>query len=652
MRPPLVDEDFTGSQPVFLVTPDENVYSYFMFIGPTERKRRQVRSPGRQHEINWDVVMGYVLVALNFFMQGVLLWLIFQSIVLDNISWQNGIVKLNENGGALPVFSEEANECNDGGSLCFREKGEYSCAPPSVQLTGRWSELDTNGDGVWTREEVVAKRAELKCKYVIDPVEVFDVLLAMLKEREKLLWLHPEVKNGSRIHLPYFTYIMADVLMCSYRDVDMCSNLLQRGFFDVPLEHGTAPRVGTTIESALRYCHKLLAPGGMCERNLPSTYAVWKTSSQAECGAPEYHTFKYKHPATKSEKSLLAVDYSSRTEYEGAQDSWFMLFKGIVLFLWMLLNAVEVRDVIKFLTLCARIPDASEFGDDAVIMEQDPADPEDVRFRIQGIEPHHRWSMVAVNVVRLFLEIALSIAGIGYLIKTNDYANLLMNGVSLAFIAEISSVLWSQALRDEVQDQTGDIKPIKVRMFGWDWVNRRPAIIDMLVILVVLVLVYLIMAWQKSNIVVPVHDALQCTCLSQGELCKEAQIYNYDFWHEYWLHGIPGVFEAVASLKLTVAEGAPGGVPPRAPAAAGTSLLDVGAATDAALDARAASLRRRLKALADRFQAFLLSEPPSGGATKGPGAHLAAEMRESLLEVEAEVSRGARQPHGHVSLKA
>ena len=87
---------------------------------------------------------------------------------------------------------------------------------------------------------------------------------------------------------------------------------MQRGYYHAPLKYGTAPRVGKTIESALKYCKNLLVPGGACERSLPSTYAVWKTTSTTECGEPTYTTFNYEKPASGVKKSLLSVDYSSR----------------------------------------------------------------------------------------------------------------------------------------------------------------------------------------------------------------------------------------------------------------------------------------------------------------------------------------------------
>merc|ERR1719159_1921663 len=158
--------------------------------------------------------MAYILVGLNFFMQTVLVWMVYEAIVSANISWQNGILELK--GHAL-FDSGPRTGCNTGSSLCFRDGGNISCAPPSVQLTGRWEELDTNGDGIWTRQEVIEAKEVLMCKYVVNPEEVFDVLIAMLKGRSNIIWLHPDVASGKLIHYSYFKYIMGDLIVCSYR---------------------------------------------------------------------------------------------------------------------------------------------------------------------------------------------------------------------------------------------------------------------------------------------------------------------------------------------------------------------------------------------------------------------------------------------------
>lgn len=532
------DELAQGELPTFFVRPSDNVYSYFMFVQPTESKKH----PG----CSWDVVMAYILVGMNFFMQTVLVWMVYEAIVSANISWQNGILELK--GHAL-FDSGPRTGCNTGSSLCFRDGGNISCAPPSVQLTGRWDELDINGDGKWTREEVEAAKEDLKCKYVVNPVEVYDVLIGMLKGRSNIIWLHPDITSGQAIHYSYFKYIMGDLIMCGYRSPDMCANLLQRGFFDAPLKHKTAPRVGDTIASALKYCQGLLQPGGVCETLLPSTYTVWKISSEIECGDPSYSKFDYTNPRDGTKKSLLKVDYSAREEYELAQGFWFQVYKAIILFTWLLLLFVELKEVQKIATVCARYPDADDYGDDAVLVEQDPSDPEDVRYRIQGITDSHRRNMAVLCALRLCITAALVVVGTSYILKTNGYADLLMNGVTLFFVAEVASVLYNQVLREEIRDQCEDIKPIKVRMFGLVWLNQRPALLDMACVLFLFVVVYGVMTWQMDSTVLPVYQSLECTCISSGARCVEATKFSKPFWDNYWTNTVPGVIREFDKLK-------------------------------------------------------------------------------------------------------
>eukprot|EP00746_Dinoflagellata_sp_MGD_P164548 gnl/MRDRNA2_/MRDRNA2_93240_c0_seq1.p1 gnl/MRDRNA2_/MRDRNA2_93240_c0~~gnl/MRDRNA2_/MRDRNA2_93240_c0_seq1.p1 ORF type:complete len:637 (-),score=118.41 gnl/MRDRNA2_/MRDRNA2_93240_c0_seq1:112-2022(-) len=532
--------------PAFLVRPSDNVYSYFMFISPTEAKKE-----GKGW--TWDILIGYMLVSLNFVLQGILLYTVFNTVVLENVEWQDGIMKIG--GSSWNLFEEKTEGCNDGGSLCFQENGMYTCAPPTVQLTGRWEELDTNKDGIWSRDEVIAAKDHLKCKYAVNPVEVFDVFVNFLLAREQIIWLHPDVKTGKAIHHEYFKYAMGDIIMCGYRNQDMCPNLLKRGYFHAPLKHNTAPRVGNTIDSALEYCYKLLAPGGTCEMFLPSTYSVWKIESVQQCLDPSYSKFSYTNPGSGVVKSLLEVDYQARQDYELSQTMNFMLYKGVILYLWLLAMLVEFREIVFLGTLCLKYPDAEQFGDDAVLEEQDPADPEETRYRIQGITSGHRSAMKFLIFLRFVMTAVLTYVGGTFLMKQTDYIDLLLDGVALIFIVEIASVLYEQVLRDEVRDQTEDIYPMKVEMYGIESLNRQPALVDIICIMSLLAICYGVLYLHKTNIVQPVYDSLDCTCRTRGDKCVEAQKFDFDFWHNYWQVVVPGVFSNIEKLKTGAAAG-------------------------------------------------------------------------------------------------
>lgn len=541
-------------EPEFEVMPTDNVYSYFMFISPTEQKKEG-------SAFTTDVIMAYLLLFISFSFQGILLYTIFSEVVIDNVDWQNGVVA--GGGGALnlAVQAPKENQCNSGGSLCFTQNGVYSCAPPSVQLTGRWDELDWNHDGIWTRAEVMEKRAELKCKYVVDPVEVFNVFHKFLLSRQSLIWLHPDVVAGNAIHKPYFTYAMGDIVMCGYRNADMCGNLIERGFFDGPLKYGTAPRVGKTIDSAMEYCTNLLDDGGTCSKFLPSTYSVWRIDSGQQCGEPSYEKFTYTHPGNNVTKSLLMVDWSARQDFERAKTTIFLLFKGIIIFLWLLAMSKEFKDIIIIVTWVLRFPGADEFPEgEAVKEEQDPSDPEDTRMIIQGITSHHRTSVGILITLRALMTTVLTFVGLSFLSKQTDYADLLMDGIALLFILEIAEILYGQVLRYDVRDQTESLMPMKVKMYGWDWLNRRKALQDALWLLVILVATCGVMYALHTQVVTPVSDALECTCMNQGEKCFEAKRFSYEFWENYWTREVPGVYEEVNKMS--------GGVVPQSVVAA------------------------------------------------------------------------------------
>jgi len=438
----------------FVVNPRDNVWAYFMFAPPTESKKEG-------QGFTFDIIMAYILLLLNLFMQGFLLNTIFNVVVRGNVEWKDSI--LTSGGAGLDLLdTSKGSSCNTGGSLCFTQNNSYSCAPPSVQLTGRWDELDTDGDGIWTRKEVEAAQDKLQCKYVVNPVEIFDVFINFLKARENIIWLHPDIKAGKAIHKPYFWFAAGDIIMCGYRNELMCPNLLKRGVFHAPLKYRTAPRVGTTIDSAMKYCYDLLKPGGTCQSTLPSTYSVWKISSAEQCGAEDYTKFVYENPGSGVKKSLLSVDYTEVMNYELSKSMVFNIYKSIIISLWLLAMLYEFKDITIVGTWVLRYPDATQFGDEAVKEETDESG--EVTYIIQGITSTHRIMVGLMNVLRFILVCVLTGVGVSFLLKQTDYIGLLMDAVSLVFIVELSNILYMHILRAPVREQTEALQPMSVPM--------------------------------------------------------------------------------------------------------------------------------------------------------------------------------------------
>jgi len=492
--------------------------------------------------------MSYVLIVINFFMQGLLLYAIFNKIVVGNVDWQNGIMKVGGVDWGLFEAAGASPACNDGGSICFMDhNNSFTCAPPSVQLTGRWDELDTNGDGIWTLQEVTAARKALQCKYVVDPVEVFHVFVNFLKQRENVIWLSPELKKGKAIAKPYFTYAAGDIMMCGYRSNDMCPNLLKQGFFHAPLKYQTAPRVGDTIESALEYCYNLLAPGGLCERILPSTYAVWRQESNEQCMEPKFSKMVYENPRNGITKSLLEVDFEARVAYAQSKTTTFKLYKCVIIALWCLAMLVELKEIVMDFTWVLRFPSAATFGADAVKVHDDVDG--NVKYTIQGITAWHRCLVGLVTISRLIMTSILLFVGVSYLLRQTSYIDLIMDAVALGFIMEISRILYAQVLHTEIREQSEALDLMEVPMYGIEWLNSRPTLVNFIEIIALAAVVVGIMHYWYRGTVEPLAEALECACLGTGTRCREAEKFSYQFWYKYWKEDVPNVFKAVAEMR-------------------------------------------------------------------------------------------------------
>eukprot|EP00747_Dinoflagellata_sp_TGD_P145716 gnl/TRDRNA2_/TRDRNA2_176614_c7_seq1.p1 gnl/TRDRNA2_/TRDRNA2_176614_c7~~gnl/TRDRNA2_/TRDRNA2_176614_c7_seq1.p1 ORF type:complete len:611 (+),score=145.72 gnl/TRDRNA2_/TRDRNA2_176614_c7_seq1:83-1834(+) len=519
------------------VGPEENVFSYLMFASLWRQ--------GTKGKVSHDVTMAYFLALLCLFMQGVILWAVWNSVVAKNVSWKNSVMNTGQEWDLLAP-KPGPNACNSGGSLCFVEDGQFTCAPPTVQLTSRWVDLDINNDGIWTLEEAKQVQEDIKCQLKVNSVEVFHVFIKFLENRKHIIWLHPDVLDGKAIHLPYFKYAAGDIQVCGFKTTDMCPNLLKRGFFDAALTHGTVPRVGNTTESALKYCHALLASGGFCEKTLPSTYSVWKKEAVEECGAPSYSPFTYEHPTSGEMKSMLSVDYEARQDYEMAQTPFHITYKSLIIFLWILAMCVEAKGLVLLANLLL-VVEISKDGTDAV---EEDGDGDDIKYSITKMMQNERMIIGFFTFCRAVMLMVLSKVGTELLLKQNGYIDLVMDAVSLVFVMEISGILYTQAIRPKAQQEINDhVEPMPVEPLGPESFKKNPALQDIFWIFVVVALVAYVMSEYIQTTVKPLYDALECTCVQKGEKCREAQLFNYDYWYEYWHKTTPGIFRDIAKLK-------------------------------------------------------------------------------------------------------
>merc|ERR1719428_1710283 len=166
----------------------------------------------------------------------------------------------------------------------------------------------------------------------------------------------------------------------------------------------------------------------------------------------------------------------------------------------------------------------------------------------------------------------LTCVGVSFLMKQTDYIALLLDALALIFIVEVAEVLYSQVLLPEIRAQTENIEPMYVPMFGIDYLNRRPALVDVIHLAAIILVTICWMTFYYQTTLAPLYDALQCTCLGVGKNCREAQTFSYEFWHRYWKEDIPNVFHELDILKSGNSPSSATDTAPAAPAPATTTL--------------------------------------------------------------------------------
>jgi len=345
--------------------------------------------------------------------------------------------------------------------------------------------------------------------------------------------------------------------MCGYRDAKMCPNLMKRGIFDAGLKDGVAPRLGTTIDSALDYCNSLLDEGGTCDKHLPSTYAVWKVYTDKQCWGSTYDKFVYTHPSNGHQKSMLTVDYKAPKAYSRVSDNWlFRLYKGVIIGLFLLAMYAELKDIFVSWTWVLYYPAAEDPHGNEVIETAGTLSKE-ASFQIQSISRPHRYAMGVVTGLRFFMVIMLIWVGVSFLMRDTSWIELLLNGVAMVFIMEVANSIFTQVLDTHLQEQFLSTEPMYVRMVGNKWMNKHPALRDILAFSCLCLVMALIMHAHLIMVDQPLSEAVECACLTEGGKCHEASAFDHNFWNKYWSEDVPDVFSTVEKLKVAAATGRP-----------------------------------------------------------------------------------------------
>lgn len=557
----------------FTLPPEDSVYSYFMFIPPVDQRRT------KKHNTPL-IFFASLLVLVNFAMQVTLLVVVGRHIMQEHNAWMSSMVRVKNiawyhilpmpYNAAPPVCRGQDN------SLC-RDTGDgLSCAPPSTQVLSNWDLLDTDGDGVWSREEAEDVRLQeaILCDFGVDLLSLYHNVARQLNASHVLQGRrNADLLSGSSVHKAYFDWYMHKPLLCQYGDADMCGPLFQWGFFDEALLQQATPQF-EDVSLALSYCTHLLRHE--CHKIMPSTYTVWRSRTEKQCGDKVYGQSMYTPPAIQgnpietisSSVPMLTVDFKMQTTYEHTKSMPFRIFLWVLMITFLSVMFHEMRSIYKTLAWTYTFPadhqaglNNNVVGPNAVRIEVDGQDNVDAiddenKYQvasaksIHAIRTDHRIAVLGVTVMRLTLWFLLLWSGILFLTGQPRYLSLIFDALSLVFIFEIDELLYRTMLRHEFKADHLTIADMRVRNVQGSYVSGHKAVLVDIFMFIGIILFGSCIVYTCCTVELdPIIDALSCLCSKDGPQCRDTQQFGKTWWDNYWSSTFPAANVIIDRLK-------------------------------------------------------------------------------------------------------
>jgi len=515
----------------YALIPDANVYSYFLYMVPIEERRAGWR-------MTWALAFSVAILVVNFVMQFCLLFVVGNFVLEHNKDKVHSIIFQRPHEWYDPIIPEswkfqEKVHCRTSESLCYPEGDRVSCSPPSIYVLNRWDLLDTNGDGLWSRDEAsnVTYRDFVQCKYNVDIMTLYNVMIGNLRTKGGLDGRrHPNITRGTSMHKAYFDWYMGEPLLCQYGDADMCGTLFLRGFFNDAMSSDSAEsaRGIKDYNTAREYCLNLLA--NKCDLLLPGTFRVWRLSRAEKCGAKLFSPASYDLPGSVARSLqrqwVVTLDFQQRVEYGKGRNVFFMLYLSILMVTFVLTMIEEFHGIYTtFLWVIQHPHIGGEKGDTA-----------------------HRCAVVAINVLRTILWCYLLYSGMVFLTHDTGYLNLIFDALSLVFIIQIDELLYRTILTPKMTEEHLALQETALRR------KRLPISrvgVTFLIAMSTFVFTTVISTMHCKHTMQPIENALRCICSMEGDHCIGATTNDKKWWTDYWTKTLPNSIEEISRIMKT-----------------------------------------------------------------------------------------------------
>jgi len=378
-----------------------------------------------------------LVISANFFLQ---VMIITRVHVINNVGEGNTVDKvfgppLGESGSC---YQREKNIFPDFLPAAGTGPGKitWDCSPMLPMLLSNTSWLDANNDGFWSAADGIAATSDLNERKFAKAGNLTRTFLRFLDE------IRNNAFDASR-HLDFaqrssdtkvFTAIPVAWLkaeqpilhMCVNVDRELCGSLEARGILKLHIK-GNSETPGDRVDK----CREMY---GRCDNLFGELYRSYHQYASQSCGEMK--------STWDSASRVILNSYDKAQLYKPAErhsvtHETYLVFLGLMLVIWWLSILEELRRVVTWHVVLLFMP----CHGNVVSSSNNPDDPS---MMIEAISnPTKGVLFLFILIPRFFIAVALAWIGSAFLIGADDYGELILNGVALAFIIDIDEMMFA-----------------------------------------------------------------------------------------------------------------------------------------------------------------------------------------------------------------
>lgn len=376
----------------------------------------------------------------------------------------------------------------------------WDCNPLSVTVSSTVSHLDLNGDGFWTRDEALEINQRLNSKLPLDDAssgreaDMQSVFIHVASGRNgnriqahKVLHGESGTVSYDGVRLPVSWLKLQEPMLdlCVAGDPRICGNFEVRGVLESKLVNETDPdtRIAICEETIEKTC-----PFVFGERFRLNAYR-----GEELCGAPTYRW----SPSKQAREVIFGQSDKFVNTRDGIEHFQYVSFLWVIVMIWFMLMGQELRKITAWWMILLLLPEArhSDRGDDDgnaaecqsefslvdEVMADDGENQESVKTHIWGevrtvgndeqdqhevkrLPASLRWFSILFNVLpRTAIAVTVAFVGCNFLVRADDYMELILNSVALGFLIEIDEMLFHAVVAEEDKLKLRDFKDIELK---------------------------------------------------------------------------------------------------------------------------------------------------------------------------------------------